>query len=277
MHFSDLYKTAKPTKKSKVLEVQEGKILSIDIETTPIKAYAWGPKWETNLIEILEDSRILSFSAKWLNGKQITKGLINYAGYKKGILDDQAIMAEIWKLLDEADIIVTQNGKAFDVKAINSRLLFFGFPPPSPYKVIDTKTEMKKISKLPSYALEDMCRYYEIGSKQEHEGFSLWKKCIAGDAAAWKRMLDYNAHDVVLTEELYLKIRSWISGHPNMSAFTGKQNCNRCGSDHIQSRGYYTTKTSRYRKVYCVACGGWMKFPTAEKLPDGASKIYTNI
>lgn len=243
------------------------KILTIDIETSPILNWSWGPKYETNIIKIVKESKILSFSAKWLHGKQITKGLPDYKGYKKGTfnIDDKEIIKDIWNLLDESDIVVTQNGRAFDTKTINSRIIFHKLSPPSPYKIVDTRTVAKGNLRLASYSLDDMCSYYGIGKKSEHEGFALWEKCMEGDMDAWKRMLKYNAHDVLLTEELYLKLRPWMASHPNLGIFNGKLSCTKCGSTKIQSRGFTITRTKKYKRAQCQSCGGWLRYTLAEK------------
>lgn len=242
------------------MEQKEPKILFIDIETSPIVAYTWGPKWETNIIEFIEQSQILCFSAKWFNGPQRTKGLIDYKGYKKNILDDKEIVQDIHSLLDEADIVVTQNGISFDHKVINARLIKHGFMPPSPYKMVDTKVEAKRYLKLPSYGLDDMGEYFDLGRKLSHEGFNLWQKCMAGDKKAWNLMKKYNAQDVLLTEKLYLKIRPFMRSHPNFSVYNDKNACPKCGSNKVQARGYAVNSTMMYQRAQCMSCGGWFRF-----------------
>ena len=234
------------------------KILLIDLETTALKAFSWGPSWETSLIEIIEHTTILSYSAKWLDGKHITKGWPDYKGYKKGKMDDKEIVKDLWKLLDETEVVIAQNGKAFDIKIMNARFLYHSMIPPSPYKVIDTMTEARKYLRLPSYKLNDMCDYLGIGRKKEHEGFPLWKKCIAGDRKAWKRMLAYNKHDIVLTEQLYLRLRPFISNHPNMNVYEGTiGNCPNCGSNQLIRRGYNFARSHKRIRYRCKSCGAW--------------------
>ena len=235
------------------------KIITFDLETSPLVAYSWGPKWDTKLIEIIDQSMILSYSAKWLGGKHITKGWIDYEGYKKGNKNDKEIVKDIWKLFDEADIIVVQNGKAFDTKSVNSRFIYYHLPPPSPYKIVDTLLENRKLLRMPSYSLDDICAYYDIGRKQEHEGFGLWKKCMAGDEQAWKRMLRYNKHDVTLTEQLYLLVRPYMKAHPNLGNYQNKVVCPKCSSMDVQFRGYYFGATTQYRKFVCKNCGAWSR------------------
>jgi DNA polymerase elongation subunit (family B) len=241
----------------------EVKILTIDIETSPIEAYTWGPKWETNLIEITKQSNIICYSAKWLKGTQETKALVDYKGYKKNKVDDSKLVKNIHKLLDEADIVVTQNGVDFDIKVMNARFLNNGLAPPSPYKVIDTKREAKKYLRLPSYSLDDMGEYFGLGRKMEHEGFNLWKKCMAGDKSAWERMKKYNAQDVRLTENVYLKLRPFMKTHPNLLTFDvqeDKSNCPKCESPNVHSRGFLITTTSKYHRAQCRDCGGWYRY-----------------
>lgn len=238
------------------------KICILDIETSPLIAYSWGPSYETNLIEVIEQSQVLSFSAKWLGGKHITKGWPDYKGYKKGILDDRNLIKDLWEIVNEADVIVGQNLRDFDMKILNARFLFHGLKPPSPYKTVDTKVEAKKYLRMPSNKLDDLGGYYGIGRKVEHEGFGLWKKCMAGDKKAWRRMKRYNYKDVVLTERLYILLRPWMQSHPNYGMYHDKICCVRCGSWRIQSRGYAINNTTKYRRLHCQKCGAWMKAPS---------------
>lgn len=230
------------------------------METSPIQAFTWGPKWETNLIEVIEQSRILSYSAKWLGGKHITKGWPDYKGYKKGVLNDKEIVKDIWELLNEADVVVAQNGKSFDIKVITTRFIYYGLAPTSPYKVIDPKIEAKRYLRLASNSLDDICDYFGIGRKMEHEGFGLWKKCMAGDKSAWKRMLRYNRHDVILMEQVYLLIRPYMKTHPNLGMYTDKTVCPKCGSSKGFKRGgFYSNSTTKYQIFRCKDCRGWTR------------------
>lgn len=241
------------------------KILTVDIETSPIIAYTWGPKYESNIIDFVENGKILSYSAKWLGGKQETKGLINYPGYKPGKIDDKKIVKDIHRLLDEADIVISQNGVDFDMKYINTRFVAHGLPPPSPYKVVDTKREAKKYLRLPSNSLDDICQYFNLGKKLEHKGFSLWLECIAGDKKSWKTMLEYNAHDVRLTEQVYLLLRPYMKTHTNLGMFAERPCCPNCGGNNQQARGYARTISSTYQRFQCVDCGAWSRSSTKEK------------
>jgi hypothetical protein len=247
-------------------EARMPRILTIDIETSPLVAYSWGPKWETNLIKVLEQSQVICYSAKWLGGEQYTKGLCDYPGYKPGRqnMNDKRLVAEVRSLLDEADIIVTQNGIDFDMKILNTRLLKHGMSPPSPYKNVDTKREAKKYFRMPSNKLDDIGDYFDAGKKMEHEGFPLWERCMEGNEKAWAKMKKYNAQDVKLTEKIYLVMRPFMKTHPNVNSFTEKPGCTACGSEQVQWRGYSRNVSTVYRRYQCNGCGHWDRAPTKE-------------
>jgi DNA polymerase elongation subunit (family B) len=249
------------------------KILTIDIETSPAIAYTWAQNmYETGLIKIKEPGKIISYSAKWLKGKQQTRGLIDYKGYKPNKVDDGKIVKDIHSLLDEADVVVTQNGVAFDSKYITTRIIAHNLPPPSPYRNIDTKQEAKKLLHLPSRSLDNLGKYFGLGAKQEHEGFPLWEKCMAGDAKAWERMKKYNAQDVRLTEALYLKLRPFMKSHPNFSTLKEIEACPRCTSTSAQRRGYTFTNASKYQRYQCNDCHGWYRGAKSIKISPKAGQ-----
>lgn len=232
-------------------------ILFFDIETTPLKAYSWGPKWNTNLIECVEHTQILSFSAKWFNGTHITKGWPNYTNYKPGHLNDKALVAEIHSLFNKADIIVTHNGRDFDIKIANARFIAYNMKPPLPYKIVDTKVEAKKHLRLYSNSLDDLCAHFDMDRKLRHEGFSLWTKCMSGNPQAWKIMLRYNRQDIIMLEQLYLRLRPWMSSHPNVGMYRPEAVCPKCGSNNLKWEGWYRNKTTKYHAFSCRDCGGW--------------------
>jgi uncharacterized protein YprB with RNaseH-like and TPR domain len=231
------------------------KILFFDLETTPHSGLYWGDNWQTSIIEQIEYGKILSYSASWLGeNKIITRGWTDVRRFQDG---ERTIVRELHTLLNEADAVVAHNGKKFDIKKCNSAFVSYGLTPPSPYKVIDTMAEAKKYISLPSYSLNNIANYFKLGGKIEHEGFSLWKKCINGDKKAWKKMKRYNRHDVVLLKKVYFKLRPWMHPHINAGMYADKLVCPKCGSKELQSRGWAITNTMRYKRIQCVSCGSW--------------------
>ena len=55
-----------------------------------------------------------------------------------------AMIEGIWKLLDEADAVVTWNGVSFDMKHLRREFVLAGLTPPSPWKDIDLMLTVKR-------------------------------------------------------------------------------------------------------------------------------------
>ena len=243
----------------------DAKIVFLDIETAPNLGWVWG-KWEQNVLDNQRDWYILSYAFKRAGDRKVTTvGLIDYpATYAADITDDTAITADLWQLLDSADIIVAHNGDKFDLAKINTRLLKHGHNPPSPYKTVDTLKIARKVFAFDSNKLDDLGRYLGIGRKLPHTGFHLWKGCMSGDPVSWAKMKKYNGHDVELLERFYYLIRKWIPSHPNVNQID-LGNCPKCGSDKLQRRGFSFTASRKRQRLQCQNCSGWSERP-AEKV-----------
>lgn len=242
------------------------KILLIDIETAPILGYVWS-LWKQNvgLNQIKEEWYILSYCAKWLHEPEIM-----YRDVRENPHSDESLMEPLWKLLDEADIIIGQNGKAFDMPKIQARLIMAGHMPPRPYKVIDTLIMAKQQFRFTSNKLEWMTGEsagLTTLKKNQHSkfpGFTLWAECLKGNPEAWDEMKEYNIPDVTSMEELYLKLRPWYVGHPNLAAYVESTEvlCPKCLSPDIQQHPetpFTFTQTGKYEMYHCNSCGGFSR------------------
>ena len=240
------------------------RIATLDIETSPILAYVWGLfKQFVGLNQIHTDWSILSFSYKWLGQKKVIHHNTGGRGPGK-VRDDRQLLKLLWKVLDDADIIIAQNGVKFDIKKINARFLENDMPPPSPFKVVDTMLEARKIACFTSNKLAWLSDVLTDTPKSEHKkfpGFELWTECLADNPAAWAEMKKYNDIDIVATEKVYLHLLPYIVGHPNVAAYNDAEvvQCPKCGSDKMQNRGVTVTQTGRYQRLQCQGCGGWAR------------------
>lgn len=196
------------------------KVLVFDIENAPMTAYVWGRR-DVNIStgQIMKDWSVIAWSAKWL-GDPASKIVYYDQRGAKDIENDKAILRPLWELLDEADIVITQNGQSFDSKKVNARFILHGWTPPSPYRHIDTYRVVRRVASFTSnsldYLTQKLCTKYKKLSHARFPGMSLWVECLAGNKAAWNEMRQYNIHDTLATEELYRKLEAWIpQGMPN--------------------------------------------------------------
>lgn len=234
------------------------KIYVLDIETAPKIAYVWRFfKEHVGAKQVLDHGHIMSFAAKLLGDDKII-----YHENRKD--DDKRITQELIKVLDDADIIIAQNGDRFDLPSINGRALVHGLKPPSPYKTVDTLQVARKEFKFERNSLEYLAIILGCAPKLAHKnypGFELWLACLRGDEAAWDEMKVYNIQDILTLEEVYMKMRPWIRNHANLGILLEADVpvCPKCGSVHVHHRGYTTTNTGKYRRYRCVDCGGWAR------------------
>lgn len=236
---------------------QGPRILFIDIETAPLLGYVWG-LFDQNIAlnQIHKDWHLLSFAAKWADDKKMI-----YADQSRArnIENDKKLLEKIWKLLDEADIVVGQNVKSFDRKKINARFLAHGMSPPSSYRLIDTLSIVRKNFALTSNKLEYMTKNFNKKFKKlshgKYPGFSLWSECLKGNKEAWREMKKYNMYDVLSLEELYYKLAAWDNSI-NFGVYSDdtKHVCS-CGHDKFRNKGYAYTSSGKFRRFQCLKCG----------------------
>lgn len=241
-------------------------ILFLDIETAPDVVWTWGV-YQANAIAVKEHWYVLSFAAKWRGDDTIMiNGLDDYKGYNGGNSTEKKLLDDAWTLLDEADIVVAHNGRDFDVKKLNARFIDLGFAPPSPFKVIDTKNDLRGVAKFSSHRLDWLMKQFKIGEKMPTEGFSLWEGCMNGDPDSWERMKAYNVHDVELLESLYDKINPWIP-QPNANLYTDRPVCPNpgCEDGKLIKRGLARAITRVYQRYQCDTCGTWSRAVKSEK------------
>lgn len=244
------------------------KILIYDVETVPILGYVWQLfDQNVSLNMIKSDWHLLSAAAKWLDEPKIF-----YLDQRdaKNFEDDKPILEMLWKLMDEADIIVGQNSKAFDTKKINARFILNGMRPPSPYKQIDTRSMAKKNFSFTSNKLEYLSdKLTPEMKKSQHKnfpGFELWKECLARNPKAFKELKHYNEMDLLATEAIYKKMSPWGGTGVDINQYRGGSlfAC-QCGSSNYIKRGFKYTATGKFNQYSCNDCGSWFNEGSAER------------
>lgn len=193
--------------------------------------------------------------------------------------DEGRILDTLWELLDEADIIVAHNGDRFDVPRINAKFLEYGMKPYSPIKTVDTLKSLRASFKLTSNRLDYAARFLGSEGKLATGGMQLWIDCINGSKKAWTTMVDYNIQDVIILEEVYVKVRPWITNHPNVALYDDETDtvCPKCGGEHIHYRGYAYTGTSKFRRFQCQDCGGWGRTALNELSKEKRGGLGRNV
>ena len=161
---------------------------------------------------------------------------------------------------------------------LNTRLAFYGLPPLPRFQIVDTYIVAKKEFAFPSNSLKYINRFFGIKQKIENEGFMLWKKCMMGDKKALNNMDEYCQGDVVATEDLYFKLRPYITGHPNLALYFDDvdSRCPNCGSEDLKNEGYYYTPAGKWASLRCVICGSLSRSKNNELSTNKKKSLKVN-
>ena len=238
------------------VENNQPKICYLDIECSPTKSYTWR-RFKENIsqAQILSESFFLTASWAFNENEVHSLRLTSNEAINE---DDEVLITKLWHVLDNSNVVVGHNLRRFDIKKINSRFAYYNLPSPSPYKIIDTLEIAKARFAFPSNKLNDLCEYLDIGEKLPHDGFSLWKKCCAGDDEALIHMEKYNRVDVEITRELYKRLRGFDNNAVNLAIMSDKVGaiCTTCCSDDITplEDKFAFTPNGKYQVYVCNHC-----------------------
>jgi len=247
--------------------VKEAKVLLFDEEVSPNLGWFYG-QWQTTPIKIERPPILLAISWKWLGDKGKAQGKTLFDFPQKDRYDDEGIVKYLWKLLDEARIVVAHNGRRFDCKMANSFFLRHNMIPPSPYKTIDTLQMARGNFKFDNNKLDYLGNLLMGEGKTEVTYKDCWYKMLEGNDKeakhAAKLMNRYCKNDSDLLEKIYLKLRPFTHNHPNMALASGHMNCcPRCGANKgFRIRSYrYTGAQVTAVQYSCDNCHSYVTRP----------------
>lgn len=226
------------------------KLLVLDIETMAALMWGWGmynQNFGVNQVE--EHPYIICVGYKWVGDKQ-ARCLTNWE------MSQEEMLVKVLELIKECDGIISKNGVRFDIPWIRTELLKHNMPPMPEKTHIDLEKVGKKYFRFHCNKLDYILQYLDMGSKLEHEGFSLWRKVKAGHGPSKIKMVKYCITDVDQTEKLYLRMRPHIANHPALRAVS-TEGCTKCGSKHTKKDGLRYSKCFVTQEHQCLDCGGY--------------------
>jgi hypothetical protein len=197
---------------------------------------------------------MLSWSGKWLGDDRIISDCVTP---KEAIgRDDSRIVKSIWDIVNEADVLIAHNLVRFDMRKITARFIQHGLPKPRAYRTIDTLKQAQKHFAFSSHKLDYLNKIFSLRMKEDTD-FQLWIDCENGEKEALAYMLHYNESDINALEDLYLKLRPYMTSHPNLGVYVDDTSpmCPHCQSTDLVRDGIYTTNVSVFPAYRCLNCG----------------------
>lgn len=177
----------------------------IDIETSLIPALVFRTgKQSVNANQLLGTTKILTAAGgsmydlytkkkkgMWSYGNHHRKG-----AFKKDPMDDTYVLRKVWKILDEAKVVVAHHGR-FDEGWLRGRFLELGWQQPSRFSLVCTYRGLNRYnmtSKKLDFLSNSLCDTAKIPTN-----IDLWIDCWKGDVKAFRKMERYNRGDIYVT------------------------------------------------------------------------------
>ena len=231
------------------------KIMTYDIETSQVVAHLWGTgKQFVAHDRIKTEQQILSVAWKWLGDDTVHS--LKWSMKKR---NDKKLVADFLKEYNSADMVIGWNNNSYDNKLIHARAMKYNFDVNTLVKSYDVMRQAKKVFKLASFSMAYVSRYLGMSGKLNYSGgLAMWEAIQFGtkkDAKdAMKVMIAYNEQDVILTEDIYLRLRKYLGSviHTGVIQGKSKMTCPNCGGDHTELHHTTVTPAGAIQRVmYC--------------------------
>lgn len=221
------------------------RVLVYDIESTSLDA---------------DTGDLLVFGWKWLGEKKVhTPSVLDYnvpcGDCKRIEIDERKLVREAHAIMGQADICITFNGQRFDAPYMNTKFLMYGLDALPQTSQVDLYQVLRHKTRMSSKRLANASLVFGLHNEKTKLDWALWRRAAKGYVKDIRYIRDHADADVLVTEELYGKLRQHVRQHPRVNGYGP---CRRCGEDRLQRRG---TAVTIYRgqqwKYACQSCGGW--------------------
>lgn len=207
---------------------------------------------------------LLTLGWKWFEEEGVTVKTIleGQKGKRRSpdMLDDRYLVEEFTKAFNTADYHVTWYGEGFDLRMLRSKSILYGLPPLAPVTHIDLWKTARRKFKLHSNRLNVWEQFLGVKHAKTPLRFEQWLAAAHGNREALDYIVEHNRNDVLVLEEVFVKMRPWLENVPVFGLFTGEDHvCPACGSPELLRRGYKTANTRIYQQYQCKACGHWSR------------------
>ena len=239
-----------------------------DIETSQnvFTGFAAGWRKTINPGDIIHERAIICICYKWEGEKKVhslewTPNKGSWGG------NDQPMLVEFAKVVEEADEIVAHNGDKFDMKWFNTRHLFHKLPTIPESKTIDTLVIARRRFYFNSNRLDYIAKYLGFDGKSKTD-ISMWTDILFNHCPKqMSSMVKYCKKDVQLLERVYERIAPYHKPKSHAGVLLGKDkwSCPSCGSEDVnKSKTKTTAAGTTQHQMRCKKCGKYHSINDAQ-------------
>jgi len=225
--------------------------LTLEINQYDLKVFTrrFDPKY------IKRDWTLLGAAVKWLDDDKAHALSVRC----EDPLNDEGVVKALHHVLDQAEVLIGHNSDAFDLKKFNARAISYGLPPLGKKVQIDTLKMARKYFKFTSNKLSYIADFLGLDLKDNSPD---WNACKKGCPDALRYMRKYNKQDVIVTAQIYKKLRAYHHTHPDLSVYAREfypdgemvRHCPVCLSIDFNKRGVVQRKSGTKQRFKCNEC-----------------------
>lgn len=205
---------------------------------------------------------VLTFGSKFVGtGKVEVLNILDYADESLDLIKaEKRLLKDICARMLSADVWLGHFSTWYDLPFLNTRLLYHKLPilPPN-FAQLDTWKIARNRLKLRNNRLITISEF--LGTEDEKNAIKpeQWIRALGGHRKSMAYIVEHNRRDVLVLEEAYMRLRPLVLDHPNKGLLDGRGGCSVCGEHKLQKRGVHLTRTRKYQRYQCMACGSWSK------------------
>lgn len=227
------------------------KILIYDIETSQLEANVWwSGKQYVGTRNLRNETRIITVAYKWLGDN-----IVHTLKWNKK-QSDKKLMEKFLKVYNSADMVIGFNNDNFDNRLVNARALKYNLDVNTYIKSFDIMKQAKRLFRLPGYSMNYIAKYIGVQTKLQHSGIAMWDEIQYGNKKrakkAMKMMVDYNIQDIIVTEDVFLRMRKYMKSplHVGILMDKGKISCPLTGSIDVKLHKTTVTAAGTIQRIY---------------------------
>jgi uncharacterized protein YprB with RNaseH-like and TPR domain len=129
----------------------------------------------------------------------------------KDITDDRELVDTYARALEEYDILVSWNGKLFDVPVIGGRLAFHGLRRLDPNMHVDLMYYASgQFMRIGRRSLASVSEYFDTGNKKTPLSVRIWDKAMSGSAEDYETIVEHCDADVLVLRDVFATLKQHV-------------------------------------------------------------------